>query len=603
MGGTLLRVFLSTPVFRRTNLLQHQWVGPQTMARATVFETALQLPSTSFERFDAFRVNQFHPLWIAKGEQDLAVDQYAVALPVAPDFNRAFLSRTRVPCEAERYGGRGLGANGGGARCGNLQGLQIKGVGANPLAAKTNDYFHSYGGMGLAEGILEAIWGEILAVALPHGASQTKFIIGLPDFVPVRYPVSGGPQKTRRILTGRIPILRLAHFMRAVGFHPPTPLAGCSDAERTKAALQALPSLISPSATAPQRNKIEDSYFQALVHFLERLAVQIATARALRIMHGSITESNVGINGEWLDFASVSALSGYGRIILPRGAPNFLNEEDLIRNGLIDICFYINKFVFGRKLVIDAKILDKLFMNALATCLQRQWVKLTGLRDADLDAMPTELHNRLSNAISAVALHGATSSFTILSTDNNERVEMPTKLASFDLNNCLSRCAWLNDFESIQKEIAKEVDTPSLRDNLAHALTAAKTFHLNRFSAEGHSENASAARRAVLAFDCLRFNLRAVPLYRTNLYPAVDNLARAASAEEVSTFINRNVELGIKLLSKAERGVRIPVGNDRVETVGEAVHLNGEPVAAEQARAVVDAAMAALKAESQRTVL
>jgi hypothetical protein len=569
-----------------------------------LFKFSNNLPSTSLVAFEAFRANQFNPLWIAETEGNLQVDDYAIALPIKPDGNRVFLSRHRVNCEAERYGGQGLGSNGGGARCGNVGGLQIKGIGANQLAGEGTDYFHSYGGMGLAEGILEAIWGEVLAAALPYGASRTKFIIGLPDFAPVRYPVTGGPKKTRRILTGRNPILRPAHFMRAVGFHSCAALGMSMDAERTKKALIALPNLnVELEAALRVGGSLEATYQQTLTDFLDRLAAQIATARALRIMHGSITESNVGMNGEWLDFTSASALSGYGRIILPRGAPNFLNEEDLIRKGLFDLCFYVNKFVFGGRLVVDAKSLDSFFMSTLRSNMRRQWVKLTGMLDADLDAVPAELHDRVAKAISAVALHGATSSFTILSADNNERIEMPKKLASFDLNDCLARTGWLDSFEEIQVEIAKEVGIPSLRDELAAALAALRAFHAEQLRAAGRSLDEIAIKRAISAFDCIRRNLKIVPLYRTNLHPAVDKLAQYGSAEEVSAFIRRNTELGINALSKVNGFSQVQVGQDVVEVGEQNLKLNGASVPAASARRIVETANAALSVLAAKDVL
>jgi hypothetical protein len=562
------------------------------------------LPATSLVKFEAFRANRFNTIWTSAAESNSQLDDYAIAMPIKPDKNRVFLSRHRVWCTAERYGGQGLGANGGGARCGNHGDLQIKGVGANQLAGAGTDYFHSYGGMGLAEGLLEAIWGEILAAALPHGALRTEFIIGLPDFVPVRYPVTGGPKKVPRILTGRAPILRPAHFMRAVGFHPARAIDLPLDTARTQAALQQLPYL-NPEFEPLLKTEggIEASYHRGLAFFLERLADQIATARGLRVMHGSITESNVGMNGEWLDFASISALSGYGKIILPRGTPNFLNEEDLIRKGLFDQCFYINKFIFGGKSVVDARTLDCLFMDTLRRKMRRQWAKLTGLLDSDLDAVPSDLHDRVSKAISAVALHGATSSFTILSADNNERIEMPEKLASFDVNDCLVHSAWLDDLDGIGLVIARYVGTASLRDELASALVALRRFHADYLLASGRSAEATRTKRAVVAFDCIRRNLKMRPLYRTNLHPAVDALAQHGSGKEVGAFICRNVNLGIGLLARVNGFAKVQIGHDVVEVGEESVLLNGTAVVATGVRAILQEAISALTDLSAKDVL
>jgi hypothetical protein len=74
---------------------------------------------------------------------------------------------------AERYGGIGIGTNGGGARCGYYKSYQIKGVGRTPLVGKDCETWHSYGGLSLFDAIYEAIYSKILNNVLPKGAVNT----------------------------------------------------------------------------------------------------------------------------------------------------------------------------------------------------------------------------------------------------------------------------------------------------------------------------------------------------------------------------------------------------------------------------------------------
>lgn len=78
---------------------------------------------------------------------------------------------------AERYGGFGIGYNGGGARCGSLGPFQVKGCGKNLLAGADQDVHHSYGGFKALYAAHEAIYGSILEGILPLGAVRILGII------------------------------------------------------------------------------------------------------------------------------------------------------------------------------------------------------------------------------------------------------------------------------------------------------------------------------------------------------------------------------------------------------------------------------------------
>jgi hypothetical protein len=87
-----------------------------------------------------------------------------------------FTSEQRLQI-AERYGGEGTGDNGGGARCGNLGGYQVKGIGANPLVGSGRNHWYSYGGLNAQDAIYETIMSEVLGRVLPHGAATIFGVI------------------------------------------------------------------------------------------------------------------------------------------------------------------------------------------------------------------------------------------------------------------------------------------------------------------------------------------------------------------------------------------------------------------------------------------
>ena len=72
-------------------------------------------------------------------------------------FGDAELDRSeRRTYLAERYGGTGVGFNGGGGRVGNFGRFQSKGVGPNPLVGGGSTW-HAYGSLNLTDAAYEAI--------------------------------------------------------------------------------------------------------------------------------------------------------------------------------------------------------------------------------------------------------------------------------------------------------------------------------------------------------------------------------------------------------------------------------------------------------------
>lgn len=79
----------------------------------------------------------------------------------------------RISFTGERYGGIGIGTNGGGARCGNYNGFQYKGIGCNFLASNATKKSHANGTLTLLDGITEVIYSEVLSQLLPMGVVKS----------------------------------------------------------------------------------------------------------------------------------------------------------------------------------------------------------------------------------------------------------------------------------------------------------------------------------------------------------------------------------------------------------------------------------------------
>jgi hypothetical protein len=246
---------------------------------------------------------------------------------------------------ADRYGGIGTGRNGGGARCAADGLWQVKGIGLNPLAGVDNEgRFERPGTTALAECVLEMVWSEIFHHALPYGSTRVRAVIatgvpGSPDAAPAAQVLG---------LSVREAAWRPAHFQRAVYFRPAAGLAGLTprDADRVCAAIARLPALLAAlggtAASGLADMTPRERIVTGLVEMTRRFAEQMAAAATKRLMHGTLTASNICLDGRWIDFSTASALPGYASRIIR--FPNVLEEYRALREPLAELGYYIGKY-------------------------------------------------------------------------------------------------------------------------------------------------------------------------------------------------------------------------------------------------------------------
>ena len=92
-----------------------------------------------------------------------------LAVVVKPNlfFQNIQSNELLITLKAEQYGGPGVGSHGGGARCGNIEQYQLKGIGVTPVLGYTNDLYHSSGTYPLYEAITETMTHLIYDIILP----------------------------------------------------------------------------------------------------------------------------------------------------------------------------------------------------------------------------------------------------------------------------------------------------------------------------------------------------------------------------------------------------------------------------------------------------
>ena len=204
---------------------------------------------------------------------------------------------------AERYGGDGILTNGGGGRCGFDGIWQLKGIGPNQLVGKEVDAGHGDGNLCLGTAIYESIWSEIINVVLPFGAIRTIAILDTGRTYEER-----GIQTPRGLLV-RQPVVRPAHFIRAIFFEETQVNELCKDAQRVKAAITKLADFLPGEGAVSTASSMSERLESGFLELAARFAEQFAAARAKHIIHYNVSASNLSLDGGWLDLSGTRLFS------------------------------------------------------------------------------------------------------------------------------------------------------------------------------------------------------------------------------------------------------------------------------------------------------
>ncbi len=231
-------------------------------------------------------------------EQHL-LDRCAWQLPEAePAGTAADTPATgRAAGHADRYGGVGIGVNGGSGRAAFVHQYHVKGIGRTPLVSPHTDLSHASGGAYLEEMVRDVIFTEIVRAEFPHSAVPILALIDTGRTRTFHWPT--WTQVERCVLAVRPAFLRPAHFMRA-SFACDDPKDGARDARRVEwlfersTALRGGPALV-----------------QDYVALFGHWARQLAYGYVHRLSHGSSTVSNIALDGRLLDFGAMSAMPSW----------------------------------------------------------------------------------------------------------------------------------------------------------------------------------------------------------------------------------------------------------------------------------------------------
>jgi len=292
---------------------------------------------------------------------------------------------------ADRYGGPGIGMNGGSGRAALVNGYLVKGVGRTPLVSAMTDAGHASGGAYLEESVREVIYGEIVRAEFPHSAIPALAIIDT-GLVQV-WNESAGPRPERRTLLVRPCFMRPAHFQRATGFYSCYPKEGMFDSLRVATMFE--------RAGAAWGGPGLAATYEA---FWLNWACQLAYSFVHRLPHGSNTISNICLDGKLLDFGATSAVPSWANAATMLAPLPFARHFEVLPAALrSNACFFGRYFDNS---FAGAQWIDQLVERARLVyreTLMTQALRLCGVdREPALQAAQDWSSNGLWDTLGAV---------------------------------------------------------------------------------------------------------------------------------------------------------------------------------------------------------
>jgi len=246
---------------------------------------------------------------------------------------------------ADRYGGTGIGRNGGSGRNALVDGFLVKGIGRTPLVSASTPLSHASGGAYLEECVREAIFAEVVGHDFPYGAVPT---LGILDTGLVQaWPEGIEPGIEPRTLLVRPPFARPAHFERALGFDSGLPFEGERDHQRVKAVFAAAVSAVG-----------KDGLLHCFDQFWTRWAHQLAYGFVHRLSHGNNTSSNISLDGRLVDFGAASTVPSWQNCATSYHFDSFVNRMTCIVMSMRSLYYYVGRHLdqqFAARPFIDAR--------------------------------------------------------------------------------------------------------------------------------------------------------------------------------------------------------------------------------------------------------
>ncbi|WP_221274602.1 protein adenylyltransferase SelO family protein [Thaumasiovibrio subtropicus] len=322
------------------------------------------LSHDSFISYSTYKLKNARVMWVNRryflernidfeNIDDFILENYAYVTETYAQENEIDRQDKRVFL-ADRYGCHAPISNGGSSRCGVNGEFQVKGNGVNPLVGMNIDEGHSDGMLCLAEAVGEAIWGEICHNNLPHGALRTVAIISTNRTFMSDHGLGELIEQPAAIAI-REWCIRPAHYERALYYWPYPEYHYLRDLDHVY--VQKNIELFVSDCDSK-----EISIKDRLIQSFRKIAEQVAASRIKGIPHGSLSSSNIGIEGEFLDFGTITAVPDFDNYLLSGGMGATWDDHRGISSWIKNVTYYFVKYGKGQLVSQDVEDIQKEFL-------------------------------------------------------------------------------------------------------------------------------------------------------------------------------------------------------------------------------------------------
>lgn len=449
------------------------------------------LPSSSLAEFVTRKISAPTVSW-TNGQLFSELDALANAycIPGSRDDEADYLPFLQRVQAADRYGGYGVGYCGGSARCGIYGDVQVKGVGLTPLLGASPgappDPWHSSGTVTMNEAGREAIWSSICGGALPFGAVSTQAVV-LTGTRCNRTDLAPGHQVfNRRALIMRAFALRPAHFMQNIHFKTSLVFGTgvCEDVTRVRQMVQSLPSVLE-LAFGPEVSgeSLTETVSNGIRMMARRFASQVAAAFAKRLYHGSLGCSNIAMDGRYMDFGTMTAVSAYRRQAGSPLWPDQWSQHTPLLRTLSYLLFHVAKHMdcAARKTLVSTAELTAEFNTLLNSRMQIELLKQMGIPEQTITAYPEAKRSGAYRCLKEIYSRGADTSFVWRGDDDPSMVGVQPlqSLGRYDLNEILTQAAQSDGMAPLHTTAQAFIDDAALATEFQVVYTDLKNWFLS----------------------------------------------------------------------------------------------------------------------------
>ncbi|MCL1141866.1 hypothetical protein [Shewanella gaetbuli] len=302
------------------------------------------------------------------------IDLNSIPLVVKPSplFKDVKLTNRKITAFAEGYGGLGVGFNGGGARVANVGNIQLKGIGVTPYLGDHDNFAHSTGMYCIDEAITESINHLVYAEILPLGVVNMYALAFIGES---SHNFDSKKEWTHKLCIGvREVTTRPAHFLRSPFFKPRKDFEPFidGDVERTRQACLNL----------GNSYKSHKEFIFLISKFLSNCAKQFAFSRLFRISHGSVTPSNIGVDGRWLDLTNTTFVFDGKNYAASNDTVPFYSEVQSIADTAVEWIYTYSKY---NRVSLNSDPLIKYFYEQLDAYTNYFFPQLIGIESESIE--------------------------------------------------------------------------------------------------------------------------------------------------------------------------------------------------------------------------